>query len=319
MYRNRLIRAYLGASNQESKTNRFLGFSKTDNIYMAKLSPELRPFHVVNITLNLVSGDHIAWQRRKAESFTVTALNSGSASLSYLPSKEYGGPDGISLGTAITISGAAPSPSMGYHSSGAIGFIMTLFNARLGAWLGNPGDIGQQTWREDGPSSAVGSLIKEAFGLTDDSSPYVYLSDGGHFENLGLYEMVRRKCKRIVVLDSGCDPRFIYEDLGNALRKIRIDMGITIDFEDAFHKKRCALAKIRYSHDRGEDGDLLYIKPMVTGSEPPDVATYHASTPIFHIRAPGTNGTTNRRRRVTGCWAYIQFKKYARAGMVRAG
>src|SRR5215471_8261576 len=287
MYRNRLIRAYLGASNQESKTNRFLGFSKTDNIYMAKLSPELRPFHVVNITLNLVSGNHIAWQQRKAESFTVTALHSGSASLGYRPSKDYGGPDGISLGTAITISGAAASPSMGYHSSGAIGFIMTLFNARLGAWLGNPSDIGRQTWREDGPSSAVGSLIKEAFGLTDDTSAYVYLSDGGHFENLGLYEMVRRRCKQIVVLDSGCDPRFIYEDLGNALRKIRIDMGITIDFEDAFHKKRCAFAKIRYSHNRSEDGELLYIKPMVTGNEPPDVATYRASHPDFPHQGTG--------------------------------
>ncbi len=285
MYRNRLIRAYLGASNDRSRANRFIGFTETDNIHMSQLDPALRPFHVVNMTLNLVAGKRLAWQQRKAESFTVSPLHAGSARLGYRPSARYGGPNGISLGTAITISGAAASPSMGYHSSGVIGFIMTLFNARLGAWLGNPGPAGARTWREEGPSSAAGSLVKEAFGLTNDASAYVYLSDGGHFENLGLYEMVMRRCRRIVVLDSGCDPNFIYEDLGNALRKIRIDMGIPVDFADDFleplrsRRKRCALATIRYSSvdSTHKDGLLIYIKPMMLGNEPPDVATYQAS------------------------------------------
>jgi hypothetical protein len=294
MYRSRLIRAYLGASNSHATADEFIGFTQTDNIQMATLTPTLKPFHVVNITLNLVGGKRLAWQQRKAESFTVSALHSGSAGLGYRSSGEYGGPAGISLGTAITISGAAASPSMGYHSSGVIGFIMTLFNARLGAWLGNPGAAGKHTWRKEGPSSAVGSLVKEAFGLTNDTSAYVYLSDGGHFENLGLYEMVRRGCKRIVVLDSGCDPAFIYEDLGNALRKIRIDMGISIDFEDAMlrplreKKKRCAIAKIRYVPGKpAEDGTLIYIKPMVIDNEPPDVATYHASHKDFPHQGTG--------------------------------
>jgi len=294
MYRNRLIRAYLGASNR-AQANRFTGFTQTDNIFMAALKPELKPFHVVNVTLNLVAGKRLAWQQRKAESFTISPLHSGSVNLSYRPAGEYGGPAGISLGTAITISGAAASPNMGYHSSGVIGFIMTLFNARLGAWLGNPGMAGRRTWRQDGPSSAVGSLVKEAFGLTDDTSAYVYLSDGGHFENLGLYEMVMRRCGRIVVLDSGCDPTFIYADLGNALRKIRIDMGITIDFDDASlkllrdRKQRWAFATIRYSaaFQGVEDGLLIYVKPMILGNEPPDVATYQASHPDFPHQSTG--------------------------------
>ena len=75
-------------------------------------------------------------------------------------------------------------------------------------------------------------IVNEALGQTSDESEYVYLSDGGHFENLAIYEMVRRRCRTIVVLDGGCDPEFRYEDLGNALRKIRIDLGIPIDFED---------------------------------------------------------------------------------------
>jgi hypothetical protein len=289
MYRSRLIRAYLGASNNRSDVNKFIGFTKSDNIFMGDLKAESRPFHVVNMTLNLVAGKRLAWQQRKAESFTSSALHTGSARLEYRPSKSYGGPQGISLGTAITISGAAASPNMGYHSAGVIGFIMTLFNARLGAWFGNPGEAGNRTWRKDGPSSAVASLVKEALGLTDDTSAYVYLSDGGHFENLGLYEMVMRGCQRIVVLDSGCDPKFIYEDLGNALRKIRIDMGIEIDFKDALvqplrdRRKRCAMATIGYKDaGRGpDDGVLVYIKPMMTGNEPPDVSTYQASHQDF--------------------------------------
>ncbi len=295
MYRSRLVRAYLGASHDRSDANRFINLSQEDNLHMGSLDPALKPFHIVNITLNLVSGKRLAWQQRKAESFTVSPLHAGSSRLGYRPSKNYGGPDGISLGTAITISGAAASPNMGYHSAGVIGFIMTLFNARLGAWLGNPGPAGAKTWQKESPVSAVSPMVKEGFGLTDDSSPYVYLSDGGHFENLGLYEMVMRRCTRIIMLDSSCDANYVYEDLGNALRKIRIDMGIPIDFEDACtqplrdRRKRCALATIRYSavDEKHADGVLIYVKPMMLGNEPPDVATYQASHKEFPHQSPG--------------------------------
>jgi hypothetical protein len=166
---------------------------------------------------------------------------------------------------------------------------MTLFNARLGAWLGNPGKAGEDTWRQAGPTSAVASLVREAFGLANDASDYVHLSDGGHFENLALYEMVMRRCGRILVLDSGCDPTLTYEDLGNALRKIRIDMGYPIDFDSVSlqrlrdRKQRWAFATIRYSAVRPEykDGILVYLKPMMLGDESPDVATYQASHKDF--------------------------------------
>jgi hypothetical protein len=290
MYRNRLIRAYLGASNPCRDANDFTGFAQSDNLRIHELDPNLKPLHVVNVTLNLVASQRLAWQQRKAESFTMTPLHCGSSYLGYRQSLNYGGPEGVSLGTAISISGAAASPNMGYHSSPLIGFIMTLFNARLGAWLGNPGAAGSKTWRQEGPTSAIASIVREAFGLTNDTSQYVYLSDGGHFENLGLYEMVRRWCRYIVVSDAGCDPKFTYEDLGNALRKIRIDMKIPVDFEDgsfqALRKKtkRCAIARIGYSlvdHTK-EDGYLLYIKPMLRGNEPPDVASYQTS----HLEFP---------------------------------
>jgi hypothetical protein len=289
MYRDRLVRAYLGASNSRRSAHKFTGFARNDDVAMHTLDPALKPFHVVNLTLNLVAANRLAWQQRKAQTFTVTPLHCGNFELGYRPSRRYGGPDGISLGTAVAISGAAASPNMGYRSTPAVGFIMTLLNARLGAWLGSPGSAGARTWTHAGPRSAISSLVKEALGLTTNRNEYVYLSDGGHFENLGLYEMVLRRCRNIVVLDSGCDPDFSFEDLGNALRKIRIDLRIPIEFDERSmqsvreRRKRCALARICYSasDEGGRDGWLLYVKPMRQGNEPPDVYQYGLANPDF--------------------------------------
>jgi uncharacterized membrane protein len=173
-YRNRLIRAYLGASNKTRDPNPFTGFDPEDNIAMHELGVK-KPFHVVNMALNLVRGKNLAWQQRKAESFTVTPLHAGSYRVGYRRSQDYGKGDkgeSISLGTAIAISGAAASPNMGYHSSPGITFLLTLFNARLGWWLGNPGAAGQRTYDRAYPKFAIGPLLAETFGLTDDQSRY---------------------------------------------------------------------------------------------------------------------------------------------------
>src|SRR5947209_4016581 len=324
MYRERLIRAYLGASNPAPEINRFTGFCENDNLYMSALKDAGKPFHVVNTTLNLVAGKRLAWQQRKAEPFTVSALHCGNSRLGFRSSAEYGGRGGMSLGTAITISGAAASPNMGYYSSPLVGFIMTLFNARLGAWLGNPGDTGKDTWRHEGPNSAVNSLVRAAFGLTNDTSPYVYLSDGGHFENLGLYEMVKRGCRLVVVIDGAADGEFAYKDFGNALRKIRIDMKVPIEFNTENtpgenpllcpmldKKRRCALATIRYKDvdPQRKNGYLLYIKPMMLGNEPPDVASFRALNPDFPHQSTGDQFFDESQTESYRMLAYHTFKE----------
>jgi hypothetical protein len=307
MYRSRLIRAYLGASNPKRDPHPFTGFDENDNLEMWRLQerpaaeePRDRPpFHVVNAALNLVRGRKLAWQERKAESFTISPLHCGSEEVGYRRSRSYG--DGISLGTAMTISGAAASPNMGYHSSPLVTLIMTLFNARLGWWLGNPGAAGDTTFNLDGPGLALQPLVAEAFGLTDDENHYVYLSDGGHFENLGLYEMVRRRCRVIVVSDAGCDQHFKFEDLGNALRKIRIDLQAEIEFfvlprlykfADEQGTIICnpeepyaAIGTITYPERDGDreprKGLLIYLKPAMHGDEPTDVLNYRAMHDSF--------------------------------------
>lgn len=304
-YRDRLIRAYLGASRpQDRRPNPFTGFDGEDNILMKDLRGN-RPLHIVNMTLNLVAGKDLAWQDRKAETFTASALHAGSFRLGYRDVAEYGlhrdGKTALSLGTAMAISGAAASPNMGYNSSPVVTFLLALFNVRLGWWLGNPGPAGDKTYNTPGPRFAPRPFFAEAFGLTDSQHPYVYLSDGGHFENFGLYEMILRRCQFIVVADAGGDPEYEFGDLGNAVAKVRIDLGVPIQFEkilmlprgkdyksyDVSGKKDsrpyCAIGRICYScvDDKAEDGYLLYVKPCLNGSEPVDVYNYARMHPAF--------------------------------------
>lgn len=310
LYRNRLIRAFPGASSPDRKHNAdpFTDFDEADNCPMHELWSQDRsrgwqPFHVINMALNIVSTKNLAWQERKAESFTVSPLHSGSACKAYRSSREYGHRDrGISLGTAVAISGAAVSPNMGYHSSAAITLLMALFNVRLGWWLGNPGKEGDKTYRGEGPKTALRPLLAETFGLTTDDNPYIYLSDGGHFENLGLYEMVRRRCRLIVVSDAGCDPNFAFDDLGNAVRKIKLDLGVTIRFYGLSELKTRpkdggeidprtpyhAIGEIDYpaadrdsDQDKVEKGVILYLKPAYHGSEDIDIRSYATADPDF--------------------------------------
>jgi hypothetical protein len=299
MYRDRLIRAYLGASRARRSPDAFTGFDPADNVHLSAL---VRPrlLHVINVALNLVKGRNLAWQERKAASFTMTPLHAGSRHLGYRPMTCYGRQGGgLSLGSAMTISGAAASPNMGYHSSPAATFLMTLWNARLGWWLGNPGSPGYR--RRDPPYAraypkfALGPLLAELFGYTDDRRRYVYLSDGGHFDNLGLLEMVARRCHRIVVIDAGCDPECSLADLGSAVRKVAIDLGVPIDIDPIPTRRPpngtrpeparyCVTGTIRYSvvdGDAAVDGRLVYIKPSVSGQEPVDVVNYSRLSAAF--------------------------------------
>jgi hypothetical protein len=293
MYKSRLIRAYLGASRKKAdrSPNLFTGFDPHDNLLLKDLRQ--RPLHVVNMALNLVSGSELAWQERKAASFTASPLHAGSLWWGYRPVKQYSDPDnGMTLGGAVTISGAAASPNMGYHSSPLLTIVMTLFNARLGCWLGNPGNGGDKTWRRDGPTWGLRSFLDEMFGWTNERNKWAYLSDGGHFENLGLYEMVLRRCRHIIVADGSCDNEYAFEDLVNAMRKIRIDLGIPIEFPDGLriggdHRGHlhCTVAQIKYSAIDGnpeeEDGWLLYFKSSLTGKEPPEITQYKKLHPDF--------------------------------------
>lgn len=299
LYRNRLVRAYLGASHVKRKPDPFTGFDASDNVRMHKLRPNggaQRLLPLINVTLNLLQNGKLAWQERKAESFSITPYFCGNFHEGYRASAIYGGQGGISLGTAVTISGAAANPHMGYCSSPALAFVMSLFNVRLGAWLGNTNAKGDNAYHLPGPRQALSPMLGELFGFTTPDFKYVNLSDGGHFDNLGLYEVVLRRCRYIFVSDAGCDPDSKLGDLGNAIRKIRIDFGVPIRFEkeieiypngNAKVGLYCATARIDYDAvDKGTPpGRLLYIKPTLRGRGehpvPYDVYSYAKTVDAF--------------------------------------
>jgi hypothetical protein len=337
LYRNRLARAFLGGARRTRNPDPFTGFDAADNVRMHSLTPtsagRVCLYPVVNVALNVTASEKLAWQERRAEPFVFTPRYSGSAMLrppswpprdggsydlsdppgAYLPSSVYGGnePDlgmegcGVTLATAVSISGAAASPNMGYHTSAATALLMTLFNVRLGAWLPNPAqaeEMGDLVSRS-GPNDSLRAILRELGGATDDRGWDIYLSDGGHFENLGLYEMVRRRCRYILVSDAGADANCSFEDLGNAVRKVKIDLDVDIAFDELRIAGRhnpidpqfaYAIGTIEYPEARGggadvEDeaarrervGRILYLKPSFFGELPVDVRSYAATSETF--------------------------------------
>ena len=191
---------------------------------------------------------------------------------------------------ALAVSGAAASPAMGIYSSTARAFLLTLANARLGLWFGNPQSA--STWTLSDPPLGVGPLGRELLGLTTDRNPYVYLSDGGHYDNLGLWEMVARRCRFVVVSDAGCDPDYRFADLSNAVRRIRLDLGIPIEFPplpltragQGRTNGHAIMGTIRYGVVDGPgapDGTILLLKATLSGDEPVDVWHFAQSDPSF--------------------------------------
>lgn len=312
LYRNRLIRCYLGASAEERAPNAFTGFALDDDLPLwsftatRKRTPDsLRekydgPYPLINTALNLSAGDELAWQERKASSMVLAPRycgfrparrkNQEQPDPAFRPGDTYAaGDDGehaVSIGTALAISGAAASPNMGYHSSPPLAFLMTVFNVRLGWWLGNPRI--ESHWKKPGPRMGFIHLLNELFGYSTDTSGYIYLSDGGHFDNLGIYELARRGCRYIVACDASADGNLVFEDLGGAIRKCRTDLGADIDLDveqirtapsGGYSKWHCAVGAIRYAN--GENGTIVYLKTSLTGDEPSDVRNYAAVNPAF--------------------------------------
>ena len=320
LYRNRLARCYIGAANARLRNpNAFTGLDPEDDIELGELSltkaklaengdpswdkDRSGPYPIINCALNLVGGRELAWQQRKAASFVFTPRYCGYDFPDLPPGYcstgpgESGQPPGyassrgpVMLAGAMAISGAAASPNMGYHTSPAAAFLMTLFNVRLGWWIGNPRH--RKRWRNSSPNLALPRLVAEMFGLTSDRGGYIYLSDGGHFENLGILELVRRRCRFIVACDAEEDGNFGFDGLGNAIEKCRTDLGIDIELnvdpirqrdEHRHSRWHCAVGSIRYdkADPDAQAGKLLYLKSSLTGDEPTDVLRYAARVAEF--------------------------------------
>jgi hypothetical protein len=307
-YRNRLVRCYLGASNANRNPEATTDFDPHDDIVLADIAQQERDadgnrplFPIVGTALNLVHTRQLDWQDRKAASFFFTPGYCGyvpppshpeahavgdtdaaiGATSGCLPARKQDAtaapnPNPLSaaltMGDVMAISGAAVSPNMGYHSSPAVTLLLTVFDARLGWWLPNPGIRNNSA--ANVPRFSGWWLITEMLGLTNETGRLIYVSDGGHFDNLGIYELVRRRCRLILAVDAGADPDRDFADLGDVIQKCRIDFGIDIRIDtsklrvaaDGNSQSCFAVGTIEYPG--GDAGTLLYLKPSLVGKEP---------------------------------------------------
>jgi len=284
-YRDRISQAYLfrpGAGDGATVD----GVLPADTLRLSELAPPgtRAPYHLVNATLNLQASHEASG--RHADFFLFSKRFVGSTLTDYCETSAMERADSrLNLGTAVAVSGAALAPNMGTVTNRALVFVMTLLNVRTGYWLPNPRDVrGSRR-----PFSGVGPifLFRELFGFIDHRSRYVNVSDGGHIENIGLFELLRRRCKYIIVCDSEADSKLAFSGLAKVMQYARIDGSIEIDINlDRLRKddrgrsgSHWTLGTIRYGPE--EQGRLLYLKASFTGNETEDIKAYHAQIPEF--------------------------------------
>jgi len=285
-YRGRIARCFLGAANPHAKARRIdlqtVEHPEDDLVLERRQAhDQVRTSHLVCCAANDLGGDPLPNLSRDACSATLSvngiAMGNRFKTLSRLR-----------LSSALTASAAAFNSNMGSFSKNfgrAITFVMSALNLRLGLWLPHPRR--EKTGRTLFPGLY---LFYEMFGRACAKGWSVHLSDGGHFENLALYELVRRHCRYIIASDCGADPRAEFDDLGNAIRRAREDFGVEIELDlaplrpdvEGNSLQHAVVGTIHYDGIGGVDkGSILYFKPALSGDEPPDVLQYRASSGAF--------------------------------------
>lgn len=315
-YRSRIARAFLGAADASQGGPRITGEQRSDDMLLRQLKTNLTegPIHLVCCAANNLGGDPLSTLYRGARSATLSPFAVSVGGFAAEP------PEDLRLSSALTASAAAFNSQMGSVSmrlGPAVAFLMTALNLRLGLWLPHPLSL-RSSFLLPG-----GRLLAEALGMTrcepvspelaqkllpasDEPPrasldfkkvstferfriPSLHLSDGGHFENLGLYELVRRQCRYIVVSDATADPQAAFDDLANAVRRIREDFSVEIELDvgplrpvEGRSKQHAVVGTIHYDGLGGSNkGTLLYFKPTMVGDEPSDVTQYQTRNRAF--------------------------------------
>ena len=284
-----------------------------DDLKVSKLRTDLAPYHLINTALNIEASKYANRRGRNADFFIFSPLFTGSEATGYVetPQMEKAMSD-LTAGTAMAVSGAAASADMGSETIKPLVPTLAILNIRLGYWLKNPSKVAG-TLQKPLISRLLDKLYfaKEMLGQLQEDSETVYLTDGGHIENLGLYELLRRRCKLIIAIDAEADPDMSFGALVTLERYARIDFGLRIGLpwaqvrdvtrqasadiaksggqprSQAPHGPHCALGTIYYPrktpHEPESDstGLLLYVKSSFTGDENDYVVDYKRRNPDF--------------------------------------
>lgn len=233
---------------------------------------------------------------RRVTSFTFSANTVGGPLVGATPTERFESVFGdvkarrrdLTLPAAVAMSGAAIAPSMGKSTPRALTFLLALANIRLGVWVPNPRWVEGWTgaWRRPSPSY----LIRELLGRNRVDSRYLFVTDGGHYENLGLVELLRRGCTKIYCFDASGGEGF--EALGDAVALARSELGVEIDIRpdrlmpgSARPKHEALAAQIavsaKFTYRDGTTGELVYARNVMSGGAPWDVRAHHLTDPSF--------------------------------------
>ena len=257
-----------------------------------------RPLHILNCNVVLLDSERDIYRTRGGDSFMISSLWSGGNATGWIATPELGDGD-VSLATAMSISGAAANPDAAPNGQGVernkfIAFLMSIFNARLGYWMANPARPNRR--RRNRPNFWVPGLRQGLFGRgLNERAQFLELTDGGHFDNTGVYELVRRRTRLIIVCEAGQDSDFSMDDLANVIEKVRVDFSVFIEFNDpvtdiaglrppsAGRRAQCkrgfALGRVRYPRGTPtspdfDDGIIVYLQAVPIAAMPTDVDSY---------------------------------------------
>jgi hypothetical protein len=198
----------------------------------------------------------------------------------------------LSLMSSVAATGAAISPSMGMRTIPALRAFIAIVNIRLGRWLPNPLSMrirreilegpphGPPWWdtqkRHVGLGGGFDEFLPELLGLHRADAPRIYVSDGGHYDNLGLLALLRARCATIWCVDSEADKRGRAHQLQQVVRLAlaELNVAITIDFDefvatDGIMGTTHAVGTIDYGE--GQSGKLIVIKLGLMSSTPDDL------------------------------------------------
>ncbi|MER9702219.1 patatin-like phospholipase family protein [Mesorhizobium sp. M0146] len=278
--------------------------SLADAFKLSDIKTDNAPYHLINAALN-VPGSKFANRRgRNADFFLFSPRYVGSEATGYIETtKVEEAMKELSLGTAVAVSGAAAAPNMGMASLRPLSLSIALLNVRLGYWLRHPRQIAHGTRIVKSYPGPV-FLLSEAFSKSglrmtkrdaaSTETGFVFLTDGGHIENLGVYGLLRRRCKLIIAIDAEADPTMTFPSLVQLERFARIDLNVRIDLgwgriakyaRDASGKQasgpHVAIGVIHYpslvSGGEPETGVLIYLKSSLSGDENDYILSYAAA------------------------------------------
>jgi hypothetical protein len=315
MYHDRLMETFFKQPQVEAAASleqrgRLANDTKLSQLALA---PYWSAYHLVNCNIILNKATNSCYRSRLGDSFILSPLYCGSSATQYQGTDEFAN-GSMTLATAVTISGAAANPrsaisGLDKSNSPLVSFLMTFFGLRLSYWSINPSHKLSKLGAWLKPNYLLPGLSSLLNRAHNEKDLFIELSDGGHFDNTGVYELVRRRVPVIILADGGADEHETFDNVGNMMQKIRVDFGVSVSFshksldltgilsgsasnknDPNFVKKLnqaqrgYAIADILYPDIQGKPafvGKLVVIKPTVTDDLTIDLYSYKAVNPSY--------------------------------------